>query len=137
MKKQSKKRLFDVVKGEHPLCFRCEHRAKSLETKAHAPRCECGDVHCGKHSCYCYEPVKPLVIEPDKGERRPLFAGWMLSGRGHAVGVAVTRKRAFGANGKMVVWHEPTTIKQVAADQKKADTEWKKHWLPLKRKKDE
>jgi len=45
------------------------------------------------------EPVKPVTLRPNKGETRPLFSGWMVSGRGHAVGgpefrraVAVVKK---------------------------------------------
>jgi len=118
-------RLFDVIKGKHGLCWRCENRAKFHDT-GYGPRCECGDVRSAKYSCYCYEPTRPLVLERDKGERRSLFLGWMLSGRGHAVGVAVSKIRAYGQNGMALKWHEPITIKQKDAEQKKADKEWKR-----------
>ena len=46
------------------LCFRCEHRAKNLETNGkHQPRCECGDIEHSKLACYMYKPTKPVTLE--------------------------------------------------------------------------
>jgi hypothetical protein len=70
------------------LCHRCEHRAKYLEDYerakqklieqgrrdeipnlfVHRPRCECG-LDQAVHSCYMYQPVKPLVIEKKRRRR--------------------------------------------------------------------
>jgi hypothetical protein len=66
-----------------PLCHRCEWRAVYHETGS-AARYECsrdGAVV----SCYMFSPAKPLVMEPDPGDRRPLGGPWMLSARAHAV----------------------------------------------------
>jgi hypothetical protein len=50
------------------LCFRCEHRAKFLE-EGYGPRHECKDVETSKFICYCYQPVKPIVLKyPDCGD---------------------------------------------------------------------
>jgi hypothetical protein len=77
-----------------PLCFRCEHRARHLTDiahgakPAHRPRYECGDINMGVYSCYMYEPAKPVILEANKGDRRPRIAGGLLSAREHGVGVA-------------------------------------------------
>ncbi|MFA5158575.1 MAG: hypothetical protein WC451_05335 [Patescibacteria group bacterium] len=72
-----------------PLCFRCEHQAEYLSSKGqHCPRLECGDVNIGVHSCYMFMPVKPVILEPDKGDKRPRMAGWGISAREHAIGLA-------------------------------------------------
>jgi hypothetical protein len=68
------------------LCYRCEERARYFE-QGHAARCECmgpGAVH----GCYMYRPVVPLVLVPLDGERRPIAAGWGISGRAKAVRIA-------------------------------------------------
>jgi len=64
------------------LCYRCEHRACFLET-GRRPRCECGNAGASNYSCYMYEPVKPVVLEPNENEKRDLRLGWLLSGRAH------------------------------------------------------
>ena len=61
------------------LCWRCEHRARFHETGSR-PRFECGTIM-SVHSCYMWEPCKPIVVGPIEGEKRPIFAGWMLAGR--------------------------------------------------------
>ncbi len=72
-----------------PLCFRCHHRARYLETGGQwEPRCECGDVGHAVYSCYMYRPPVPLLLVRDKGDRRPAGGPWMFSARMHAVGEA-------------------------------------------------
>jgi hypothetical protein len=102
---------YDLVKGLHALCYRCEHRALWLDTRTHRPRCECGDTT-AKHSCYMYEPVKPLVMEVDKGERRSPFMGWMIAGRSHAIGLPVTCRCVYKRGKKYVIFHQPCTNKE-------------------------
>ena len=53
------------------LCFRCENRARNLETEGrHQPRRECGSTKMSVHTCYAYRPVKPVVLRKAKGDRR-------------------------------------------------------------------
>jgi len=66
------------------LCYRCEKRAKYLET-GHGPRCECKQTDTAVHSCYCYAPVKPVILAVNDGDERPQFTGWMISARSHFV----------------------------------------------------
>lgn len=76
-----------------PLCHRCEHRVSVLEGGT-PPRYECGDMFCmdGSHkavcSCYMYSPVRPLVIKRNEGDKRQVFAPWLLSARVHAIAIA-------------------------------------------------
>lgn len=122
----NQKNSFDIIKDDHSLCFRCEHRALWNETKTHRPRCECGstyyiikdkDGNCEEksysvHSCYMYEPVKPLVLEMNKGEKRPPFSDWIVSGRIHAVGLPETKMTMKIDKKKMVVYHVPCLKKK-------------------------
>lgn len=66
-------------------------------------RLECGDATIGCHSCYCYQPVKPLILEPDKGDKRPRMIGWALSAREHAVGIADFVLKATKIRNKQIV----------------------------------
>jgi len=66
------------------LCYRCEHRAKYLET-GERPRFECGEVGKSKSSCYYYVPIMPIVLQRDKGDKRPVAAPWLFSARSHFV----------------------------------------------------
>ena len=68
------------------LCFRCEHRARYHET-GRGPRCECQSEKQAVYSCYMYRPVNPVVLAPNEGDDRPMFAGSMFSGRSHFVRV--------------------------------------------------
>ena len=62
------------------LCYRCEHRAINKEDPDEHPRYECGtDDSVG--SCYMYKPVKPVLLSPNKGDDRPVFAGSLISAR--------------------------------------------------------
>ena len=128
-----KKRGFDIIKGEHGLCNRCEHRVRWLETHSRRPRCECGDLT-SKYSCYMYEPVHPLVIVQDKGEVRPLFTGWILSGRGHAVGLPLTERRCMVVGKKMVVYHVPVTKKYLDSTTEKQERNYRKFLEGRRRK---
>jgi hypothetical protein len=74
-----------VITKHQTLCFRCERRAEFLES-GHGPRCECKDRDKAVSSCYMYRPVRPVVLAANSGEKRPVVAGSMLSGRSHAVG---------------------------------------------------
>ena len=123
---ESKPKPFDIVKGEHSLCFRCEHRALWLETKTHRPRYECGDAQNGRYSCYMFSPVIPPVLEPDKGEKRPLGAGWGIAGRGHAIGLPVVIPYLKAKGKSVLIYNVPSTHKEVRAMMKKKNTYWNK-----------
>lgn len=68
------------------LCWRCEHRAVGHET-GHGPRFECTDFATSKIACYCYQPVKPILLKRLKGDNRPQFAPWIFSARSRFAGV--------------------------------------------------
>ena len=76
------------------LCYRCNHRSQYLDSLKgdnpleHRPRSECGDIETSKYVCYMYEPVQPVILKKQKGDKRPRFAGWMLSAREEFVGLA-------------------------------------------------
>ena len=54
------------------LCFRCEKRAKFLET-GNRDRSQCGVIESQLYSCYCYEPIKPILLEKsDKSDIRDI-----------------------------------------------------------------
>lgn len=72
------------------LCFRCEHRARHMETSEFdskgkykkvgwQPRCECGDIFGSKYSCYMFQPVKPVILAQDGDDPRPQFGGYFGS----------------------------------------------------------
>ena len=65
------------------LCYRCENRALWLETKKWRPRLECGEIERSKYSCYCFEPVKPIALTKDRGDKRPQFGPWMITSMSH------------------------------------------------------
>jgi len=73
------------------LCYRCEHRARFLETGDH-PRFECGMEKMASHSCYMFMPCKPIAVGPIKGEKRPIFAGWMFAGRIQSYGLVADER---------------------------------------------
>ena len=68
------------------LCYRCEFRAQFHEL-GHAPRMECGEATKAVHSCYQFNPVKPLILIKNAYDERPQFAGAMLSARSRSGGV--------------------------------------------------
>jgi len=65
------------------LCFRCEYRARFLET-GERHRHECGDILKSKSSCYMFMPCCPVVTKATPGWR-PRFAGALFSTRENAV----------------------------------------------------
>ncbi len=75
------------------LCRRCEHRQRILDAMAEqgewtAPRCECGDVAHAVVGCYMYLPTLPVIVRPERREKRPVFAAYMIAGRVEGVRVA-------------------------------------------------
>ena len=78
------RRLADTVA---PLCYRCEHRARAYE-KGMAPRFECGNLDHAVVGCYMYEPVRPVVLRRDAGEKRGMSWPAVVRARSHGVRVA-------------------------------------------------
>jgi len=79
-----------MKKDSNALCYRCERRAKHLETwdgKDHmtgtGPRCECRHPEESVSSCYAFRPVKPISLAPNEGENRPFPAPGVIAGRVH------------------------------------------------------
>lgn len=76
----------EVVEKTRPLCFRCEWRARYLET-GHGPRCECQAEKSAVWSCYMFRPCEPYVLGRTGAERkiwgakRPLTGPGMISAR--------------------------------------------------------
>jgi hypothetical protein len=65
------------------LCYRCEHRARFLESDGvFRPRCECGDIDKSSNYCYMYQPVQPVIIgKRHREDNRPLFGPPFMSAR--------------------------------------------------------
>ena len=84
----------DKNKYKPLLCYRCEHRIRFMEEtywdfkSPIRPRMECGNVGQGVHSCYMFEPIKPLIIQTNQGDQRPINAGWLINARSHVVELA-------------------------------------------------
>lgn len=57
------------------LCYRCEHRAKFHEDGSQ-PRFECGQIKQSVFRCYMFQPVKPIVLIPDKDDPRKAITGY-------------------------------------------------------------
>jgi len=68
------------------MCFRCEFRAQFHEV-GHAPRYECG-TDSSYVGCYMYKPVAPVVLEPNKGDKRSVKLPAMIRGRSQGIAVA-------------------------------------------------
>ena len=88
------------------LCWRCEHRAVGHET-GRGTRFECTDFTTSKVACYCYQPVKPVILKRIKGDNRPQFTGWMLSARSEYVGVCDDLEltvKDYKRKGKALIW---------------------------------
>ena len=73
------------------LCFRCEHRAKYLESVSKGeypsrPRMQCGDINLSSYSCYMFTPCFPIITKPPSDDKRPRFAG-IISSREEVVRV--------------------------------------------------
>lgn len=95
------------------LCFRCEWRARYLETGS-GPRCECGMTTRSSYSCYMYTPVRPLIITANEKDKRFPLWPWMLSARCHTVGIANVFLTASIIKGK-----------------KRSEDKFIKYWLPV------
>jgi len=88
------------------LCYRCEHRARFLET-GERPRYECGEVNQSKVGCYMYRPVSPCVVAADEGDDRELGGPAMCAARAHFVRVAEGSLRGMIKNDELVQWFVP------------------------------
>jgi hypothetical protein len=70
------------------LCHRCEERALFLEEAADGhPRAECGQPAVSKHACYCYRPVRPILLVPAEGDDCPVEAGTIQCARTRRAGL--------------------------------------------------
>lgn len=88
------------------LCWRCENRAVGHET-GHGPRYECTDFAHSKVACYCYQPVKPVILKRLMGDRRPQFGPWQFSARSQYAGVPddlMLKIEDYGRKGKAAIW---------------------------------
>jgi hypothetical protein len=74
------------------LCWRCERRAVFHESGL-KPRFECGEAR-AVGSCYMFMPTKPVAVGPIEGEKRPIFAGWLLAGRIQSHGLVADERLA-------------------------------------------
>jgi hypothetical protein len=92
------------------LCYRCEHRALSIEAKRdgkhYQPRCECGDHTASKCCCYMFQPCRPVVTTPD-GSGRPRFAGALLAARERAQRVLDPQEDGIALG---VVWRDGDSV---------------------------
>ena len=100
-------------------CFRCEHRAKFLETKLQ-PRFECGQTGQSVCGCYMYKPVIPVILKRNEGDKRPQFAGYMFSARSRGVRIPVEGKEIVlnlkkYKDGNMIYW-TPKTRNNLCGD---------------------
>lgn len=78
------------------LCFRCEFRAKFLETGS-GPRHQCKQTNGNVFICYMYQPVKPVILgdpESSKGDPRPRGSG-ILSKRHQFIKVPENMKLTY------------------------------------------
>lgn len=72
-----------------PLCYRCHHRARFLETGGmEEPRFECSQIEHAVMACYMFRPCRPLALRPQQGDKRPVGGPWMVSSRVNAVAEA-------------------------------------------------
>ena len=55
------------MKEKKGLCYRCEMRAKYLESGIR-PRLQCGDIEQASYSCYQYVPVRPVILVKADGK---------------------------------------------------------------------
>jgi len=110
-----------MSKKRNALCYRCEHRARHLESMdkgdhmtGSGPRCECRASESAVYSCYMFLPTAPMIVAPNEGEERPLFAGAMLSGRMHPVRIPPLK-------GKAEEYEDGTMVYMVPGDEEKKD----------------
>jgi len=93
------------------LCFRCEHRALFLES-GYRPRFECGEVNHSNYVCYMYRPVIPCILKKHDGDKRPQFAGYMLSARSISAGLPNVEHRYKKLNSGVCVYVVPKKSKE-------------------------
>lgn len=70
--------------------------------------------------------MKPLFLEADEGEKRPLGIGWMLSGRGHAIGLPVVVPYVIRRGNSVLVYNVPSTNKETMKIKSNNDKAWNK-----------
>lgn len=99
--------LRELPKG---ICHRCEYRVRNIEDGSQ-PRMECGDKDLSKVGCYMYRPVSPVVLEPDKGEKRSMTAPTMIRGRSHGIGIAEVDLVYTEAGRRFCVYAKPKAVK--------------------------
>ena len=92
------------------LCYRCEHRADFKET-GRRPRYECGTDY-AVVSCYMYQPVMPVILKKEKGDRRPQFGPAMISARSQAVGVSKFELDLHKTRNGVVLYWRPKSDKK-------------------------
>lgn len=89
------------------LCYRCEHRATYLQ-EGYAPRAECKSSDTAVSSCYMYQPVRPFIMQPNKGDDRPAVGPSMLTARSHAVGIMDGRVEVHANGEQFILYWVPT-----------------------------
>jgi hypothetical protein len=68
-----------------------------------------------------YKPVKPLILTPIRGEKRPMYplTGWGISGRVNGQRVEVLKKelqlRAKALGKSLLFYWEPKDVKSASA----------------------
>jgi len=99
------------IQKPYGLCFRCENRARFLESSRQGdpdrPRFQCGDPTYSAHSCYMFQPVKPVVTWPnDPKDKRPRFAPAIISSREAAAVIPKCRLKIkrYGKKGAVLYW---------------------------------
>lgn len=73
--------LMTLPENPPRLCHRCEYRFQHRET-GHGPRFECGGEG-SVYSCYMCEPVLPVILERNEGEKREVDVPYLFSARCH------------------------------------------------------
>ena len=97
--------------GYVKLCFRCEHRARYLESYDSEnpfkvrPRHECGLTDRSVSSCYLFTPVKPVLeVKTNIKDIRPAFPG-LLGARVSGTAIAeCDLNRVRRGNGWIMYW---------------------------------
>ena len=93
------------------LCFRCEHRARFLESSRRGvgdrPRFQCGEINLSVYSCYMFRPGRPIVMEPENPrDKRPRLGPPIISSREVAAGFPKCRLKLkrYGKKGVVLYW---------------------------------
>jgi len=93
------------------LCYRCEFRAEHLET-GRTLRFECGNDKSSVGSCYAFKPVTAPIVEPNNGDKRPMFSGLAFCARVRAIGLPEVEYLANEVKGGLVVYTKPKSGKE-------------------------